>query len=546
MHLNKLYALAILPLAHALDPIVRQGKYLYNKSDGTRFSVRGVAYQQQGAVANDPNDEFPEPASFTDPLADGDGCKRDLQFLQKLELNAVRTYSVDPTLNHDTCMNLFNEAGIYVILDLSTPNVSINRAAPEWTVTELDQYLETVTAFLNYTNVLAFNIGNEIVGQLNIIPNATQAAPYIKAAARDIKAFLKSKNSSALVSYTSTDGPDTWRIPLLEYLSCDSDATSIDLFGLNNYEWCGNSSFEASYANLEQSFSVSTIPLVFSEFGCVTSPPRLWTEVAALYGPQMNTEWSGGLAFSYFPAVGGYGLIELSGNDNSTVNINDDFTRLQAQYGNVTFATTPTQADAGQDVFPSCPSPTPPIWLPSTNLPPTPNNGACQCLNQNAFSCKFIQTNSPQESAIVGELINDGCSLLGAQNGSCDAIGGSGISGQYGAVSFCDPITKLNYVFSAFYDATNRNPQSCDFSGNATIVPNAPSPSAAQAAASSCLANLASTFTPTSPATTSGSNSQGSGGSGKTNTSGSVKTAIMGISLTLVALIGGGIWTLLI
>lgn len=102
---------------------------------------------------------------------------------------------------------------------------------------------------------------------------------------------------------------------------------------------------------------------------------------------------------------------------------------------------------------------------------------------------------------------------------------------------------------SAFFDATNRNPQSCDFSGNASIVPNAPSPSAAQAAATSCLANLAATFTPTSPATTSGSNGGsggGSGGSGTTHSSGSVRTAVMGISLTLVALIGGGIWTLVV
>lgn len=203
-------------------------------------------------------------------------------------------------------------------------------------------------------------------------------------------------------------------------------------------EWCGNSTFQASYANTEQSFSVGTTPLIFSEFGCVQNPPRLWTEVAALFGDQMNQEWSGGIAFSYFPAVGGYGIITLS-NDNQTVNQNEDFARLQAQYGNVTFASTPTEADAGSNVFPACPSPTPPVWLPSTNLPPTPNNTACQCLQQNAFSCKFIQTSNPQESAIVGELINTACSLLGQQNGTCDPIGGSGIDGQYGAISFCDP-----------------------------------------------------------------------------------------------------------
>ena len=51
---------------------------------------------------------------------------------------------------------------------------------------------------MKYDNVLAFNVGNEVVAQAELSPNITGAAPYIKAAARDIKAYLKSKGSSAL------------------------------------------------------------------------------------------------------------------------------------------------------------------------------------------------------------------------------------------------------------------------------------------------------------------------------------------------------------
>jgi hypothetical protein len=54
--------------------------------------------------------------------------------------------------------------------------------------------------------VLAYNIGNEVVTETN----NTVAAPFIKAAARDVKAYLKSKGSSALVGYASTDGSG-WR-----------------------------------------------------------------------------------------------------------------------------------------------------------------------------------------------------------------------------------------------------------------------------------------------------------------------------------------------
>lgn len=51
-----------------------------------------------------------------------------------------------------------------------------------------------------------------------------------------------------------------------------------------------------------------------SEFGCITSPPRMWTEVAALLSSPMSDTFSGGVAFSYFPTSDNYGMVEISGN----------------------------------------------------------------------------------------------------------------------------------------------------------------------------------------------------------------------------------------
>jgi hypothetical protein len=49
-------------------------------------------------------------------------------------------------------------------LDVSLPlNGSINRASPAWTTSLLNEYIRTIDAFSQYDNLLAFNIGNEVI-----------------------------------------------------------------------------------------------------------------------------------------------------------------------------------------------------------------------------------------------------------------------------------------------------------------------------------------------------------------------------------------------
>ena len=51
------------------------------------------------------------------------------------------------------------------------------------------------------------------------------------------------------------------------------------------------------------------MPTFFAEYGCVNGGPRPFTEVLALYGPQMTKVWSGGVVYMYFAAASnpGYG-----------------------------------------------------------------------------------------------------------------------------------------------------------------------------------------------------------------------------------------------
>ncbi|KAF5375191.1 hypothetical protein D9758_000023 [Tetrapyrgos nigripes] len=494
----------------AISKVTRSGRYLYT-DDGNRFYIRGIAYQEQGEVdANDPNNPFLEPSSFIDPLTDGNACTRDVQFLKELSVNTLRIYSVDSTKDHDSCMKTFSDAGIYTIIDLALPlNGSIDRLAPSWSTNLLNQYTNTIDVFSKYDNVLAYNVGNEVV-----VEDQTAVAPYVKAAARDIKAYLNSKSSSALVGYAAIDGKPNWRDPLANFLSCDPSgqndgATAIDIYGLNNYEWCGDDTFQAAYAGTNGDYAGYNVVAYFSEYGCNSKPPRLFTEVAALFSSQMSDIWSGGIAFSYFPAssaLGQFGMVTIDGN---TVTTSDDFNNLKDEYGKVSPPNTPSKSDAATS-YPACPS-TNSTWLASTTLPPTPNEAACNCL-ESTLSCQF-SPKTANYSSVVGELINTGCGLLGQNGGNCDDIGGNGSTGTYGRISGCDPTIKTSFVMSEFYEITNRNPASCDFAGNGTVNPLAPSGvSAANAAASSCIANPSATFTPSS-APNSGNGGSSSGGS---------------------------------
>jgi hypothetical protein len=156
----------------------------------------------------------------------------------------------------------------------------------------------------------------------------------------------------------------------------------------------------------------------------------------------MSPVWSGGLAFSYFPATsaaGEFGMVTIS-SDGSTVTTSNDFNALASQYGQVNPPNTPDQTSAGSTSYPGCPAQNT-TWLASTTLPPTPNDKSCQCL-ESTLSCLFTpQTNN--YSIIVGELLNTGCSLLAQAGGNCNDIASSGASGTYGRVSYCDPCEYL-------------------------------------------------------------------------------------------------------
>lgn len=94
---------------------------------------------------------------------------------------------------------------------------------------------------------------------------------------------------------------------------------SAKVSGLNNYEWCGDQNLNNSnWGAITAGFSDIPVATYMSEYGCIFSPPRLWTEVAALYSAPVSNVFSGGVAFSYFPTSDGYGMVTFSGANGAT------------------------------------------------------------------------------------------------------------------------------------------------------------------------------------------------------------------------------------
>lgn len=142
----------------AVQNVKVQGADFVNNVTSNRLQIIGVAYQPGGS------DAF---GKGSDPLSNGTLCLRDAALMQSLGVNTIRVYNLDPTLNHDDCVSIFNAVGIYMLLDVNSPlpNQSLNPGDLDgsYSSTYLNHIFSVVEAFHNYPNLLGFFSGNEVM-----------------------------------------------------------------------------------------------------------------------------------------------------------------------------------------------------------------------------------------------------------------------------------------------------------------------------------------------------------------------------------------------
>ena len=324
-------------LASAVQNVKVQGADFINNVTSNRLQIIGVAYQPGGS------DGF-MPGSGIDPLSNGTLCLRDAALMQSLGVNTIRIYNLDPSIDHDMCVSIFNAVGIYMLIDVNSPlpNQSLDPGdlTGSYSSVYLNHIFGIVEAFKDYPNLLGFFGGNEV---MNTVATGGTVPPYLRAVTRDLKNYIKNHAPRMIpVGYSAADVSqiltDSWA-----YLSCDIDGQSpdpsrSDFFGLNSYSWCGPTSPTAnyvasSYDKVIDTFGNTSIPVFFSEYGCNKVEPRVFDEVPVLYG-NMTSVMSGGLVYEYYnEESNNFGLVSFYSNGTAQVLV--DYDNLQKQYNSL-------------------------------------------------------------------------------------------------------------------------------------------------------------------------------------------------------------------
>ncbi|KAL1306050.1 hypothetical protein AAFC00_004176 [Neodothiora populina] len=343
----------------AIPTISAKGAKFFT-SEGNQYFVKGIAYQ----------------LTPDDPLANAEQCKLDSALMKTLGANAIRVYHVDPTADHTSCMSTFADDGIYLFLDLDTFTSQIEQETPSWTESQFSAFQAVMDEFQQFDNTAGFFVGNEVL----TTGNNSVAAPYVKAAARDMKAYRNSKGYREIpVGYSAAD-ISSLRPNLQNYMACGANASeALDFFALNAYEWCGDSSYTVSgYSQLNANVTDYNIPIFFSETGCNTPKPRTFDDQAAIFGSDMSQYWSGAIIYEWIQEGNDYGLISYGPTVASTATANGvydgysrtgtptpispDFSNLSTQWATLTPTGIAMSAYTPSNSAPSCPAYTSAQW----------------------------------------------------------------------------------------------------------------------------------------------------------------------------------------
>ena len=107
----------------------------------------------------------------------------------------------------------------------------------------------------------------------------------------------------------------------------------------------------------------------------------------------------------------------------------------------------------------SCIQPEDDAWDIALSLPPTPDQGKCECLWQ-SLSCVIASDAQFDEEVALKDL----CFKV-----DCEDINANGRLGKYGKYSDCNPTVRASYALNKHYEQSGRKQDICDFQGRGQL-----------------------------------------------------------------------------
>lgn len=296
------------------DVVSVEGRYFVKSKDGTRVLIKGIAFPAP-LIESDDDTGYDEKGwiAVLDQLHD-----------LKLEINTIRIYRMDPKENYSKFMNRAASLGIYVLVPLTGVSdggvLDRDKAAPKCYPRKLFDYGKAcLDNFGRYPNVIGGLIANEVMNSLE----TWKSAPCVAAYARDLKLYSKAIGRDFPLVYAAQHDsigaavlPSQVMKATMDYLTCDDEEGSIDVFGINVESWCSSlQTFEqnedgsiGAYYDLWQTLHNSSVALMFTEMGCskvlfnrdngLTRYERDWAQVPVVLD-DMRDSWSGFSAYAY-------------------------------------------------------------------------------------------------------------------------------------------------------------------------------------------------------------------------------------------------------
>lgn len=173
----------------------------------------------------------------------------------------------------------------------------------------------------------------------------------------------------------------------------------------------------------------------------------------------MTGVWSGGVVYEWTQENNRYGLVQIT--PSGEIEVLPDFTNLQNEITKTKPIGVKMDAYTETRSAPDCP-PISANWKASSSLPPTPSDGACECMVQNlecVASDKVSTLIGQTGNNTIGSQLDTMCGLV-----SCGEIVSDGEKGLYGGFSFCSPRDKLSWLYN-LKARELKTPTSCGFNG---------------------------------------------------------------------------------